>query len=312
MHQISKHILESNRWNKKVQYIKEILFTSSDKGEMNKTSLEMEEDDTVDDIILGLKSLGEIKVTIEKMTIPVDTDQSNKSQVEVETKFPRRLTFKQQFTLDNGYYTGCCTLPSGLMVFADNYDVKIIESNGSLQTSVKFKEKESAHDATVINENYVAISNPDSETIIIIDVDQSKAIKTLQIKSEICGITYSDGHIFFCVPEKGIMKVNIKNEKIDKVHDDQTVYYHSHIDTYNDRICYTSTSTRNDAITVLGPDYRVIFTFKNDNILFGPYGIAMDQHRNIFVCNFAISQLLLISRDGDKHEVLINRDDGIR
>lgn len=37
-------------------------------------------------------------------------------------------------------------------------------------------------------------------------------LKTLQIKSNVRGITHSGKHILFCVPGKGVMKINIENE----------------------------------------------------------------------------------------------------
>lgn len=94
------------------------------------------------------------------------------------------------------------------------------------------------------------------------------------------GLSHSSEQIFFCVSEKGIMKINIQTEKIDKVYDDGSVDGHSHINTDGIRICFTSHSKH--TITVLGSDNRVISKFEDEN-LFSPLGISMDQHQNICV-----------------------------
>ena len=288
----------------------ETLQKLSKKGDMDKTEMEIKENNNVEETIFGIQFLGEIREIREKITLPMDREKPNRGQVMVETTFPKQLTLKHQFTLDDGYYTGCCTLPSGLIVFVDNEQkkVKILQSNGSLKSSVSF-EGRGVKDVTIINDNHVAVSNSDSRIISIIDVDKGKVIKTLQTKSEVRGITHCNGHMYFCVPGNGIMKIQIESEKIYEVHNDKTVDYNSHIDTDGNRICYNWFSK--ETITVLDSDYRVIFTYRDQNIMEFPIDISMDQHQNMFVCNYYKKYLSLISREGDKHEVLVSKDNGL-
>ena len=115
----------------------------------------------------------------------------------VQTTFPKHVTLKQQFKLSSGFYTGICTMSNGLMVFADNEnnEVKIIKPNGSKESSVNFEEI--VYDVTNINVNHVAVSNPDSQTISIINVDSSKVIKTLRVRNEVRGLVLRVENIIF-------------------------------------------------------------------------------------------------------------------
>lgn len=293
---------------RKVRETEDTLQMLSEKGELNNIEIEIKNDND-EGTIFGMTLLGDIKI-MKKNSVSIEKDKANRGQAIVEQRFPKQLTLNQQFTLNaGGSYTGCCILSNGLMVAANNDKgvVKILQSNGSLKTLVSLHG--GVYDIALMNENYVAVSNPKSQTISIIDTENSKVIKTLQTKSYIRGITHSDGHLLCCVPRKGIIKVNIESEKIDEVHDDHTVDIHSHIDTDSNRICYTC--YYKDTITILDQDYRVKFIFNDDNILTGPYDLSIDQHQNIFVCNYMNHNLLLISSDGDKHEVLFNKDDGL-
>lgn len=227
----------------------------------------------------------------------------------VETTFPRQLKLMQQFTLSNGWYQGCCILPKGHMVFPnyDNNVVNILHINGSKMPSVSFNKK--SFDVAAINENNVAVSHTHTCTISIIDVDRSKVINTLKTDHEVWNITHCNDSLIYCIDGKGIGIVNIKTGKSEKVYDDKTVYIDSHIDTDGNRICYTCPA--HNKITVLNSDYRVILSINDEDLLYYPQGISIDEHQNMFVCSEYKGIVLLISRDGDNSEILASEDDSL-
>lgn len=106
----------------------------------------------------------------------------------------------------------------------------------------------------------------------------------------------------FCVNRVGIKKISIETEKLEKVYD-ETVNLSSRIDTDGNIICYTCPDE--DAVNVLDSGYPVIYTFGNDTILSYIRGISMDHQQNMFVCNSNNNNLLLISNDGEKCEIVV-------
>lgn len=149
---------------------------------MSHTEIHIEENIKARNAIAQIKSLVEFEVTKEKKAIylNINKDEQNSAQMRAKTIHLKQLKLKQNFTFDIGQYYGCCTLPNGLMVFADNTnnEVKIVQSNGSLKSSIFFKG--GAYDVTVINENQVAVSNSKVETISILFVDKSEVIRKLK------------------------------------------------------------------------------------------------------------------------------------
>lgn len=271
----------------------------------------MEEHDTIEDFISRVKSLGEVQMNAKKATVSVNIDQQNRAQMMVESGvFPPK-----QFELDKTPrkldISGFCTLPSGVMAFADskNEEVKITHKDGTIKANVSFIAK-GVSDITLIDNDHIAVSNPNANTVSIIAVDSGNVIRTLKTKSEVNGIVHRDGYIYLCVTGKGIMKINIRKEKEKQVRDDKSVDTLSRIDTAGKRLCYTS--YHKNTVTVLDFKYRVIFTYKNYMNLCGPRGVSMDNHQNMFVCNYAKQNILLISRGGDKVKTVVPEDDELK
>lgn len=251
-----------------------------EKGEIDKIDIKIGDHILVEDTILRMKSLIDVEVTREKETTQIEKNKPNRAQMMVETKFSKQLILKKQFTLDEGFFIGCCLLPSGLIVFADydNARVKIFQSNCFPSSQIIFHGRGIVCDVEVINENQVTVFNTESQTISIIDIDSigMKVLKTLKIKSCVSGITHYDGSIFFCVPDKGIMKIKIKTGKIKK-----RLFVNSHIDTDGERICYTCPDV--NTVTILDFDFHVIFLYNENTILEGPIGLSMDLHQNVYL-----------------------------
>lgn len=199
-------------------------------------------------------------------------------------------------------------MTNGLMVLADDYnnEVKVVQPNGVLKKSIKTG---GAYDVTLINEKLVALCNPQSRSIYIIDVQSSAVCYTLKTNIEVLGITHYQGQIICCLPRKGLMRIDAKTGKIDDhVYDDESVGEHSHVITDGDRICYTSFS----AITVLDSNFKVILRYTDQNYLSDPVGIAIDKHQNMFVSSNGNDKLLLISKNGSNYEVLLDKTDDPR
>lgn len=187
-------------------------------------------------------------------------------------------------------------------------EVTLMNRDGTPKSALGFirRRRGGVFGLTRIDEKLMGVSNPEAQTISIINVDSVKVIKTIQIKSGISGITYSDGNIYFCVPANRIMKVNMETEMINKIHHDPTIDNRSVIDTDGNRICYTCYNQ--STVTVLDSQGQVLFTFKDNDTMSGPYGISMDEHQNMFVSSYNNHNLLLISKDGTSCDVLLSKN----
>lgn len=299
--------IEIKQTEKEVQDSESTLQNLYREGAMNDIDIEIEETNTLEDTIDEIKSLGENKVFRKKKTTPIDKEDQASAQMTIETFFPNHLTLRQELILTKGEYNGCYILPKGIMVFPNykNKKVYILNSNSFKKSSVKFED--TVYDVALINENRVAVSHSYKSKISIIEIKKSRVIKTLNTNDCPWGITHRDDFLFFCVFSKGIMKINVKTESIDKVYDDKSVTVDSHVDIYGNRLCYTC--PQNKKLTVLDSNNQLIFTIEDERILSNPWDISLDHHQNIFVCNNKKDNLIVISRDGNKVEVLFSKDD---
>lgn len=209
-----------------------------------------------------------------------------------------------------GKFYGCCSLQSGLLVLPD-YDkenVKILSKDGNLKSVVKFNEL--VYDATNIDQNHVAVSCLKSKSIAIVDLTANKVSKVLPIYHQASGITHTCGNIIFCVENRGLLKLNIKNGNVDEIFKDENVTLHSHVALKNHRICYTSFNT-SDEVTVLDSEYKIIFRFKEETLLKWPCGVTIDDNRNVLVLGYSSHNLVMISPEGTTSKQLLSLDDGL-
>lgn len=124
----------------------------------------------VDSNIRRIENLGEIKVSKQNVSIPVDIllNRCNEAVVSVLRESVTRLEFKKQFILTPGLYNGCYTLPCGLIVVTnlkhDKKELVILNADGSSRECIDFR-REGLLD--VVDDESVAVSNQNKNASLL-------------------------------------------------------------------------------------------------------------------------------------------------
>ena len=269
----------------------------SDQGQFDEIEISLEETNS-NNLSDATELFGNVKVSSLIPKIPLKTGKANQAQMMVPQNIPTKPRLQKKMQIEKGGYTGCCMLTKERMVIIDSYDgsATLYNRDGSAMSSVRFKVQGDAYDVTKVEDNHVAVSNPISQTISIVNVKKFKVAKTLKTGCALKGITCKDGNMIFCVSKEGIFRLDIKSEKVENVTNDITVGCDSHIVAGYTRICYTCPAF--NVVNILDSEYNPVFKFSNDNLLTSPVGIAVDDHMTCYTVGSRSKNLLAISSEG--------------
>lgn len=156
-------------------------------------------------------------------------------------------------------------------------------------------------------------SSPDIDYFIKTDTHQRKYLKIqICMRTDLSSIYWT-----LCEYLKRFRwcKINFETEKLEKICDDETVDHNWYVHIGKDENMMDITCFWKYILSVLGFDYRVISTFKDDILMSGPKAISLNQHHSMFVCNFKKYKkhnLFIISRNGIKSEIQAHNDDWLK
>lgn len=287
-----------------VKKSKENIIDLNNSGKLDHVDIEFCKNKTENEI-LKFNSMGDVKIKKSPYTLSFITNKGNEAQALSNMSSPVILSHQRQFQLEKGRYCGCCLIPTGIMAFADteNHILNLVNADGKPHSKIIFKRENKVYDVTHVDNDLIAVSHSESKKISIVDSVNNKVLRTLSTRFEPRGIVHTEGDILFCVPYLGIMKINIKDESVIVIQTDTSVYYNSVITANKSRICYTSRDR--DLITVLDHQYIVLFEFKDEKMLKGPFGITMDQNSYIYAIGDDSKNMVVISSDGKRcHQLL--------
>jgi len=110
--------------------------------------------------------------------------------------------------------------------------------------------------------------------------------------------TSTSCHIVYLDPKgKLIERVNIPGENTTNISLRDDTIKCTDWDT-NTIYCYTLTGQH-------------IWTFKNENVLRAPVGIALDKHRNVYVAGYITNNVVVLSPDGKNCRQILTKSDGL-
>ncbi|XP_063402528.1 uncharacterized protein LOC134686741 [Mytilus trossulus] len=207
--------------------------------------------------------------------------------------------------------TGSSVFPDGRMIFADCYFNKklvIIQSDGSLDSEIPLSPF-CPFDVTCIDNKTIAVTIFYGNKIQIIDTKTKQVTKTINTGCS-RGITYRQGQIIFCAQGKGIVGIQMSNYKVCTLVKDNTISNDSSfITTSGENIYYTDYGSTVKCYNVKGDN---CWEYKNESILSGLRGIAVDQHGIVYVISNKNKCVVLISADGENSRTLLTAKDGIQ
>ncbi|CAC5380641.1 TRIM71 [Mytilus coruscus] len=141
-------------------------------------------------------------------------------------------------------------------------------------------------------------------------VEEVASLGTIQIRTddECYGITHKEGSLFCCVEGKGIQRVNIRNKKSTMIVSCDLSSW-SYIVSSDNKLYYTN--SKESTVTCCDIGGNIIWTFKDENSVKEPRGIAIDNVGNVYTVCYNQKKLIVLSADGQLSRQLLSKDDGL-
>ncbi|CAG2249033.1 unnamed protein product [Mytilus edulis] len=300
---IGSKMLEKD-FTEEIKYVQNL---SEDDG-FSQLGLKCQIDDKITNILSKITAFGSI--TFEKSQSPIVIGVRLQRQAQIFTAVPPlsksidgiTASLINEFRVPLGqsptFITGSSVFSDGRMIFADCYNKRlvIVHSDGTLDTEIPLSPLE-----------------PFVMTCIDDKTTQKNKQITNTIKTGTCGgiLTYRRGQLLYFEKRKGIVAIQMLNNKaITLVEDNNTESYQIYITTSGENIYYAGNSSEVKCYSVKGEKRWV---YKNESILSGLTGIAVDQNGIVYVISNTSSNrsVVLISSDGKHGRELLTEQNGI-
>ncbi|VDI16818.1 tripartite motif-containing protein 56 [Mytilus galloprovincialis] len=255
-----------------------------------------------------VEAFEDLDITVKKATPMINIEKNIQGQMVMvrasgydNVKFQIKKRFSDIRRKE--HIIGCCVLPGGKIVFADNSgELTVLKMNGKGFTFSL--NGASIFDVCAIGINTVGITTGMDSSIYIIDLKKLTAIKSKDTPNFCCGIAYHDDKIIVCVKLDGIVTVNLKMTNL-KLIFLENLPWGSYVTTFEDNICFTNNRDRN--VSVINSVGQIIWKLKFEQ--YKPFGIAADNMGNIYVAGHIF--LMVIPSDGKRKKRLDGDDDGL-
>ncbi|XP_052068942.1 uncharacterized protein LOC127708143 [Mytilus californianus] len=252
-----------------------------------------------------LENFGDITVKKATPTIEIAKDIRGQMPMPRSSAYDNvKFQIKKQFSdiRRKEHITGCCVLPGGKIVLADNFgELTILEVNGN---SLKFPIHRAIFDVCAIGKNTVGLTTGMDRSLHIIDINKITVTKITDTTNFCCGIAYRDDKIIVCVKCEGIFTVTLKMTYPKLIFADN-LPWGSYVTTYEDIICFTNNRERN--VSVINSEGQIIWKIKFEQ--YKPFGIAADNMGNIYIAGHIF--LVVIASDGKRKKRLDGEQDGL-
>ena len=209
---------------------------------------------------------------------------------------------------------GCDILPDGKLVFTERVVNRLLmfSNNGNYEKDI-VRCSGIPYDVSYTGENIVAVTIWDKHEVGFVNVITNSIINTVDIGHRCYGIDFNmnrlaipviqlpvatTSHIVYLDPKgKLIDRINISGE------------YTTNISLRDDTIKCTNWKTNTIyCYTLTGQE---IWTFKDENVLRAPRGIALDKHRNVYVAGYETNNVVVLSPDGKICREILTQSDGL-
>ncbi|XP_071145306.1 protein lin-41-like [Mytilus edulis] len=284
-----------------------------DNGSLNKMRISHKIDRLIFAFLKEVKSLCSIQVQKIPSGIVLERSKHKQAQlvgVKKSSINDIKLKLEHTFKLRDDV-SGCCFLPDGKLVLCDrsrNDSVIILHPHGELMFETSMSPS-FAFDVAYNDDNTVAVSSdyPSYKQINIINID-TKTIRSIRTEDACSGITHKEESLIVCVRGKGIQKVNKQSGERTSIVSCKLGSW-SYIVSSDNKLYYTNRD--DNTVTCCDMGGNIIWTFKDENVLKDPRGIAVDNTGNIYTVSNNNNTLIVLSADGQKRRQLLSKDDGL-
>jgi hypothetical protein len=181
----------------------------------------------------------------------------------------------------------------------------ILNADGSEERKISLRIR-SAFGVACIDQNTAAVTSLSDRLIQLVDLNTGKIVKSINTNTVCCGITSKNGMLVFIAIDKGIRKVDLKDENIVKIVAFAADVW-SCVASFNDRLYYTD-STRSEVVCC-DINGTILWTFTDKSVLKTPRSITVDDYGNVYVVCADPVNVIVISADGKKHRLLLSKAD---
>ncbi|XP_071137277.1 uncharacterized protein [Mytilus edulis] len=263
-------------------------------------------------ITASLQKFGEVGVSSDPCDVSLQKQKNRQAQIMVALTTRNidnlNLTFKKRLNTDLSNVQGCSLLPDGRIVFScyKQDKIRVLKSDGSKDFEIS--KIGVTFDVVFIGDDDIAVTSGGSETINIIDLKKRKLKTSKKVNSANEGLTYKDGHLIYCVGEKGLQMISLSDESITNVVRTELSNF-SYVITFADKLFYTNPN--DNSVTCCDYHGNILWTFCDTSVLQCPLGISVDNGGKVFVVGRLSYNVVVISPDGQRCRQLLSRDDGL-
>jgi outer membrane protein assembly factor BamB len=204
---------------------------------------------------------------------------------------------------------GCAICPNGKMLFTDNSSKQklvILNNDGTLDKEITCSPYY-PHDVTLIDDSTVAVST--SGDIHIINIDTKRTERFIKTTGRCYGIAYHKGTLLWCEGSRGLIKIELSDDRITTLVEDVKLPDQSFITTFGDKIFQTNKI--NYSVTCYTINGEKLWEFNDTSVLGRPLGVAVDNNCNIYVTSYYDNKVIVLSPDGKQWRKLLDQKDGL-
>ena len=284
-------------------------------GNLKQTKLSFKADDQILNLLNNVNSFGKILIETKSCDLDIEAHKQNQTQQRV-VSIPVRsvndvmLKLKQTIKSSHSDIRGCFILSNGKMVFTNwsSGEVIVLHKDGSMDSTIDISPGH-PRDVTCIDSNTIAVSVIGGDNqVVIIDLKKMSITSHINTRSAVMGISYNDGSLFCCAQNKGLIRIDLKDNSITPVVRCVLSAW-SFVTTNGNNIYYTNYIA--NKVTCCDVNGKVQWKFYDTNVLESPKGITTDNNNNIYVVDGGSDNVVVLSPDEQEHKVLLSDRGGI-
>ena len=246
-------------------------------------------------------------------------------EVEMQAQIPQesklgvipQLTRKTTFNFPTKFKGRVCIhgsdiLPDGKLVFAESEGKRLLmfSNNGNYEKDiVRFSGK--PFEVSCTGENIVAVTIYNKHEIVFVNVITNIITNTVDIGYHCYGTNFNMNRLAIRVIQQPtssqIVYLDPKGKLIDRVNIPSANSAHISLRDVTIK-CTDWKANTIYSYTLTG---QQIWTFKDENVLRVPEGIALDKNRNVYVAGNETNNVVVLSPDGKNCKEILTQSDGL-
>ncbi|XP_052089883.1 uncharacterized protein LOC127726536 [Mytilus californianus] len=281
----------------------------------NQVNISFRINKSLQEITASVQRFGDINVSSDQCYLSIQKRKDKQAQIMV-VALPTRnidnltLTLQKHINTMMSNVKGCCMLPDGRMFFScySQSKIRVFKSDGS--EDFQINNIGDTFDVVFIGDDSIAVTSGEScnINILVIDLNKHKLKRTIKVKSGNDGMAFKDGHLIYCSRKKGLKMISLSDESITNI-TNKKIPYQAHVTTFGDKLFYTNDIKHR--VTCCDYHGNILWTFSDTSVLREPCGISVDSKGNVFVVGYRSGNVIVISPDGQHHQQLLSREDGL-